>query len=255
MVRGLYVRGVGVCTDEFPDLQALRTRNPRPPRDRLKAPILDRQCARRASNFAKSMALAFAESIPAEIEPGTISTVFGSCLGETTVMLRLLEQMIRGEDDFSPMLFAVSVHNAASGMVSISTKNRAFTTSIAADHDTPAMAILEAFGACESFECPAVIVCGDEAAPEGLVGSHEAFSGLAAAICVDLTPGPSPLAHIELPTLSRTGRRAPDIPEALGRNPQVGLLNLVDAVLERRAGPVLLDHGKGRGFAAEVRPC
>ena len=42
------------------------------------------------------------------------------------------------------MLFAVSVHNAASGLVSISTKNRAFTTSVAADYDTPAMALMEA---------------------------------------------------------------------------------------------------------------
>jgi hypothetical protein len=83
-------------------------------------------------------------------------------------MLDLLEQMIRGADeDFSPMKFAVSVHNAAAGLVSISTHNRAFTTSVAADHDTPAMALLEGIGAMAALDRPAV-VCGDEAAPEGL---------------------------------------------------------------------------------------
>lgn len=252
----LYVHGLGVWTDGFPGLAAFRARHPEPPPEKLKAPILDRQCARRASPFAKAMALAFAEATETVAENrNELSAVFGSCLGETSVMLKLLEQMIRGEDDFSPMLFAVSVHNAASGLVSISTKNQAFTTSVAADHDTPAMALFEAYGVCVELGRPTAIVCGDEAAPEGLVGAHEAFGGVAAALLVHTEAGENALAKLSLPRVGGDGHHAPDLPPDLIRNPQSGLLNLIDAVAEGRNQTVALDHGKGRSYKVGVEAC
>jgi len=42
--------------------------------------------------------------------------------------------------------------------------------------------------------------------------------------------------------------------EALGHNPQIGLVDLVDAVRRRAAGIVALDRGPGRGFGAEIEP-
>lgn len=251
----LDVLGLGVWTPAFPGLAAWTERAPEPLPERVKAPVLDRQCSRRASLFSKSMALAFSEATT-NLDRASTPTVFGSALGETAVMLKLLEQMIQGDDDFSPMAFAVSVHNAASGLVSISTKNRAFTTSLAADHDTPAMGLVEAWGVSRRFNAPVVLVCGDEAVPDGLVGDHERFDHLAVAVAVSA-------AHLEeVPSIARlsgfaldgTGGWAENVPPALTRNPQAGLLDLVERIAHRRPGRVRLDRGRGSGWSAEVVP-
>lgn len=249
----LDVLGVGVWTPNFPGIAAWTERVTRPAPEKVKAPVLDRQCSRRASLLSKSMALAFAEASEG-LDRASAPTVFGSALGETSVMLKLLEQMIHGDEDFSPMAFAVSVHNAASGLVSISTKNRAFTTSLAADHDTPAMGLIEAWGVSRRFQAPVILVCGDEAVPVGLVGDHERFDHLAAAVAVTAQPvdGHSPVAHLSELAQDAQGTWAEDVPHPISRNPQVGILDLIDAVAKRQRGRVRLDRGKGSGWSVEV---
>lgn len=251
------VIGVGLWAVGYPTAKAWKSRTPDPSATRPKADLLDRPCARRASTFSKALAAAFAEAArEAEVDLTAVAAVFGSSLGETSVMLKLLEQMQGAEEDFSPMLFAVSVHNAASGLVSISTKNRAFTTSLAADHDTPAMGLLEAAGVSRALGVPAVLVCGDEAAPKGLVSEPEAFADLAVAVVIDASEASAARGLAELYDLRAGGAALSppaDVPDPLAKNPQVGLFDLVDAVLSGRTGRVRLDRGKGRGFSVEVR--
>ena len=222
-----------------------------------KVKVLDRACSRRASAFSKAMALAFENATQeAGLDLTEVAAVFGSALGETHIMIKLLEQMRVGDEDFSPMAFAVSVHNAASGLVSISTKNRAFTTSVAADYDTPAMALMEAIGASLDQGVPAVLVCGDEASPEGLVPEEQMFETLAASVVVDANAtaeGRPGLADItEFRVDATRDRPASNIPPRLVRNPQAGLLELVDAIVHGRFGRVPLDRGEGSGWSVEV---
>ena len=250
------VKGVGLWLPGFPNTQAWLTGQLNPEMPRPKPAVLDRQCARRASAFAKILALSYGEATEqAQTSQTDVSLIFGSSLGETSIMLRLLSQIVTEDSDFSPMLFAVSVHNAASGLVSISTKNRAFTTSVAADYDTPAMGLLEAAAASWKFKSPAVLVCGDEAAPKGLVPEEQAFDDLAAALVLDtnLENGGPYIAELEGLQQDTEGDIFADLPPPLARNPQAGILDLADAILRRRNGRVRLDRGAGHGWSVHVR--
>ena len=249
------VMGVGLWTPGYKDSEAWRAQAVDPEVKQAKAKVLDRQCSRRASPFGKAMALAFQEAVgQADVDVTEIATVFGSSLGETHVMLKLLDQMGSGSDDFSPMLFAISVHNAASGLVSISTKNRAFTTSVAADYDTPAMGLMEAIGASLDLGVPAVLVCGDDIALQGIVPEIKFYQAFAGAIVVDASPaGADRPGLADLTGLSLHGDGGMgNLPEVLENNPQAGLLDLIDAILHRRFGRVRLDRGDGAGWAVEV---
>lgn len=258
-MSGLSARilGLGLWTPGYADVEAWRAGRFDPELTSTKAPILDRQCSRRASPFAKIVANAFEQAATqAAVDLTEVATVFGSSLGESSVMLKLLDQMYGAPEDFSPMLFAVSVHNAASGLVSISTKNRAFTTSVAADFDTPAMAILEAMGASRDLGVPAVLVCGDEASPVGLVPEDKMFSTLGAAIVLDASDRASAspvLAEIDAPKIAAATIAPAEAEGPLARNPQAGLLDLVDAVVRGRRGRLALDRGAGNGWSVEVR--
>lgn len=256
MSRGLsaQITGVGLWTPGYGNVEAWRTGASDPEVTKAKAKILDRQCSRRASPFGKAMAFAFEQAVgQAGIDVAQVATVFGSALGETHVMIKLLHQMREPEEDFSPMLFAISVHNAASGLVSISTKNRAFTTSVASDYDTPAMGLMEAIGASRDLGVPAVLVCGDEASPEGLVPEDQTFETLAGAVVVEADSSERPgLARITDLSLDPVLAAAAEIPARLARNPQVGLLDLIDAVVHRRWGATRLDRGEGAGWTARV---
>ena len=249
------VTGVGLWSPGFGSVDAWKAGEADPELKAVKAKVLDRQCSRRASPFAKAMAAAFDEATKqAAVDVTEIATVFGSALGETHIMIKLLDQIRAGADDLSPMLFAVSVHNAASGLVSISTKNRAFTTSVAADYDTPAMALMEAMTASLDFGVPAVVVCGDESSPEGLVPDLQTFETLAGAIVVDARPHSTPaLAELSALAMQPADAGSADAPPRLVRNPQAGLLDLIDAVARGRYGRVALDRGEGTGWTVEVR--
>lgn len=253
------VTGVGLWAPNCASVEAWQSRRLEEVSGPVKVKILDRACARRASPFAKAMALAFEQAVrQAEVDVASVATVFGSAMGEAQVMLRLLDQMRTQSDEFSPMLFAVSVHNAASGLVSISTKNRAFATSVAADYDTPAMAVLEAVGASADFNVPAVVVCGDEASPDGLVPDDETFQTVTAAVVLDATQthdgsarGPA-LAELSDLAIAPADTAGAEAPTRMIRNPQAGLLDLVDAVIRRRYGRVALDRGEGSGWSIKV---
>jgi hypothetical protein len=72
-----------------------------------------------------------------------IPSIFASSFGEMETTLKLLDQMDE-EPRLSPIRFQASVHNTASGLISLEKGNRAFTTALAAGEATFAMALLEA---------------------------------------------------------------------------------------------------------------
>ena len=217
---------------------------------------LDRINRRRASLLGRAVADACAEALAdAQVDPATVQTVIGSAIAESSTLLTLLEQMWRTKAPVSPAAFAMSVHNAASGLISISFGNRAFTTSLAADANTPAVALLEGIGVVLTSGRPVVVACGDEAAPDGLIVDEHCWVPLAAAVV--LTPLDGARARAQL-RVTRPGRATlpPAAVEArVGRNPQIGLLDLVDAVARGEPGGVRLDRGDGLGWGAELLPC
>ena len=247
------VAGVGVFTADYPDATCWLRRPPSGEPGRPKGAALDRRSRGRSSMLTKALADVYFEAVAdAALDPAEVSAVFGSALGEVGTMLGLLNQMWRDHEEPSPMGFALSVHNAASGVVSIAKVNRGFTTSLGADHDTPAMALVEAIGLVFGSGLPVLVVCGDEQTPKALVADEEAWELATAAVA--LVPvdrgyrGP----RIRGPFKGRPTIAPVDAPPMVTRNPQVGLLDLIDAAGSQRSGVLALDRGGGSGWCMEV---
>jgi hypothetical protein len=249
------VSGFGMFAVGYPDAKAWVTGSPDPERTAPSGDLIEPRSRRRASVLTRALADAYREAITgAALDPSTVPSVFGSALGEAGTMIGLLDQMWRESGALSPMRFATSVHNAAAGVVSITAKNRGFTTSLGADYDTPAMAITEAVGLVATRGEPVVVVCGDEAAPANLVPDGHGWALLAVAVALvpvkDAAAGAMRVRgpfRGEPPTL-----RGAEVDAPLGRNPQIGLLDLVDAVARRHEGVLRLDRGEGGGFCVEL---
>lgn len=216
---------------------------------------LDRVNRRRAGQLGRALADAASEAIAmAGVDPANVPTVIGSAIGEAETMIGLLDQMWRYQQPMSPAEFSVSVHNAASGLISIANKNRGMTTSLAADDDTPAAALMEAIGLVVASDTPVLLACGDEPVPAVLTGQVPQWAMLASAIVVaplDRGPGLGQIvvARGPMPTLRPAGFS----PQAIA-NPQIGAAWLVAAALRRIGGVIPLDSGRGRGFVAEFTP-
>jgi 3-oxoacyl-(acyl-carrier-protein) synthase len=205
----------------------------------------------------KGMADAYEQALAeSKCDAEQVAAIFGSALGEARTMIGLLDQMWAERESPSPMAFANSVHNAASGAVSIGTKNRSFTTSVAADFDTTAMSLVEAIGLLQNGHDHVIVVCGDEDAPEKLVQENFDWGFLAGALALtaDVTD-PRCLATLTAPSLTDEEAAQP-LPRdgKLERNPQIGMLDLIDAVLAGRQENVRLDRGQGRGWHVSVSP-
>ncbi len=223
--------------------------------------LIERRSRRRSSPLTRALADSYAEALESSgFEPTGVASVFGSALGEASTMIGLLDTMWRDGGPLSPMAFAMSVHNAAAGVVSISTEARGYTTSLGADFDTPAMSIAEALGLLATGHDTAIVVCGDEGVPEELVPDGKGWAMATGAIALvrpDDAPADAP--RISAPRIVPPGARrdgalltGPQLPYALMTNPCCGIVDLVDAVLREHAGPVALDRGRGQGWTIEL---
>jgi hypothetical protein len=255
----LSVAGVGLWVPGAPDVAAWRAgaRGVQPGEsfEPPSAASIERRSRRRASPLTRACACAYTEAAQqARIDVQTTGAVFGSALGEVSTMLGLLDQMARHEP-LSPMHFATSVHHSAAGTVSISGGNRGFTTSISANHDTPAAAIFEASGVLATMGTPVVIVCADDEAPERFVEGDEAYDMIATSLALVAADGEAPLlCRISLPFMGQPDPHVAEVPKRIANNPQVGLLDLVDAIVAGREGVVRLDRGRGLGWCVRVSP-
>lgn len=247
------VIGAGVFSPLHPTLGAWAARTPAEPPVAPEGELIEKRSRRRVSDLTKALADAYAQAVAASgVDPKVVPTVFGSALGEASTMIGLLDQMWRLGEGLSPMKFAMSVHNAAAGVVSISAENREFTTSLGADFDTPAMALMEAIGIVATTGGPAAVVCGDDAVPTDIVPEELGWSLVAAAVVVApvaLAPGAPRIRGPFFGEPSFTPRAAAG---SIERNPNVGLLDLIDA-LDAPGAVVRTDRGKGIGWCFEIR--
>lgn len=250
------ITGLGLWTEGFPSATAWASGVRDPEAHKPAGKALDRVNRRRAGPLGRALADVTAEAIAqAGVDMSQVPTVIGSSIGEAATMISLLDELWRHHTPMSPADFAMSVHNAASGLISISNKNRGMTTSLAADEDTPAAALLEGIGLVIARDSAVVIACADEPAPPTLVQHAPPWAMLASAVVLaPLASVRHPLATLRIvmgqpPTIAR-GR----FDELLVNNPQWGLAALVDAVQREAAGVQALDRGTGRGYGALIAP-
>lgn len=246
------IAGLGLWMPGYPDLPSwiAATRDPGEPAPTGRS--FDRVNRRRASILGRALADALVEAVEqAGVDASVVPTLVGSAIAEASTMVSLLEQIWRRNDPLSPAAFTVSVHNAASGLISISAKNQGYASSLAADFDTPAATLLEAIGLVATTGEPVALVCGDEPVPLDLVPLERSWPLQAAAAVLVPLDGP----HASLCSLGvELGCEADLEPAGLdattSRNPQAGMTDLVNAAARGWRGRVRLDRGLGRGYCA-----
>lgn len=257
-MREFSVVGCGLYTPRFPDLSAWKTGVPQADVTPPTGAALDRRSRRISGDLMRALADVASEAInAAKLPADTLPSVYGSALGEVQTMLALLQQIWVDHEPPSPMAFAASVHNAASGVASISFKNQSFTTSVAANFDTPAMSIFEGAGLLMQGDVSHVlIVCGDEPPPQPLMGDHPVWDTVCAAVVLAADAEVNDrIGTISLPFRADAQEQtlpAPKVEDAIKNNPSFGLFHLVNALARGQQGRVRLDAGKGRGWCTEV---
>ena len=255
------ITGVGVLSARYPNARALAAAVSADPSAAesgavaLSGELLDKHSRRRASDLTKACADVYREALTqAALDPLEVAAVFGSALGEASTTIGLLDQLWRGPGMLSPMRFAASVHNAAAGVVSISTKNTGFTTALGADHDTPAMAVLEGMAFALVHDKPVIVVCADEGAPQDLVSGEEGWELLACAVALVpplLAPANAP--RITAPAADSGNRwLLADLARGLAQNPCVGMLDLIAGLARRDVSAVRMDRGRGHGYSVNI---
>ena len=122
----------------------------------------------------------------------------------------------------------------------------------AANLITPAKR-LEAIGLVLDRGLPALVVCADEAAPLKLLKDAPNWDLIAGAIVLAPLEKDSPhLARVRVLCGQEATLPAADLTQNLVHNPQAGILNMIDAVLQGATGSVRLDRNTGCGYAAEL---
>ena len=175
----------------------------------------------------------------------TAATVYASAWGEIDTMVALLGQIADGDVGLSPLRFKHSVHNAASGLVSIAAGNRSFSTAIAAGDRTVEQGLLEAWGLLADGAHEVILAVGDDRLPPPL-DRYGSYRGFAAALCLTCEPGDRRvLAWLDEPRASEVERADYALEDDLRENPCAWILPLLDAVASGEERPVPL---------AEARP-
>lgn len=249
------VSGVGLWMSRYPDADAWASRatpvdgEPAKP----KGEAYSRVNRRRASQMGRAIGDAVSGALAqAGAEPSTTPVIVGSSIGEASAMIGLLDQMWRAEEPMSPAVFTVSVHNAASGLLSISMKNKGFTTSIAADYDTPAAVLLEGIGLIATGHETVCCVCADEDSPRSLLEHAPHWDMLAGAVVLTRADTTGDHAQLAIEAGAASDLAPAEVAEAFTHNPQVGMLDLIDALQRGATGALRLDRGKGRGYVAHL---
>ena len=115
------------------------------------------------------------------------------------------------------------------------------------------MGLLEGIGIVQREGRPVVVCCGDEGPPGDLVPGDTGWSLLCAAVALCPLDG----ARRDRPQLSGLEIASatlfpPATSTLLGRNPNVGLFDLVVALERGSEGVVRLDRGAGRGYSVRI---
>jgi len=214
----------------------------------------------RAQGRASPLTRMFAEVIGqigsgGAVDLSTVPIVFGSAYGEIAMMVRLLEELEGDRVLLSPVRFQASVHNAAAGVLSIETRNRAFSTAIAAGRLTGAMALLEAIAWLGVHGGDVIVALADEASLvfPPVREPHPALS-MAFHLVAREHGAPSASAGRLVSLGNGTQAEAQDMNDPRERNPVSGALGLLRRVARRQYGPVPLVRGNGPGWSVNFAP-
>lgn len=164
-----YVEQMALWTPHFAQLSDFKAGRRSLTSERPAAEALGARTRGRASTLTRAFAEIYGQLAPphgsdARKPRSEIPSVYASYFGEMETTLKLLDQM-DDEPRLSPLRFQASVHNTASGLISLEMKNRAFTTALAAGEATFAMALLEAQAWLSCHGGEILVLVADEELP------------------------------------------------------------------------------------------
>jgi 3-oxoacyl-(acyl-carrier-protein) synthase len=226
---------------------------PSPGADEPPCAIADGRAKRGTSRITRMLGEVVEQAVrEAGADVASVATVYASAWGEIDIMVGLLAQIHDGDVGLSPLRFKHSVHNAASGLVSIAASNRAFSTAIAAGERTVEQGVVEAWALLAAGTPEVVLAAGDDRLPAPLdrFGAYEGFAG---AVCLTRDPGTRRVrAWLERPR-PLDSSASTDLPEPFATNPSAWLAPLLDAIAAGQAREVVLSAA-ARPLAVSVTP-
>jgi predicted hotdog family 3-hydroxylacyl-ACP dehydratase len=248
-MRPVYVHGVGLFGPGFPDIRAWfdgrRVDGATAPRDVL--PVRARRGTTLVMRILCDVVAQATEQSGFDV--ATVRTVYASAYGETATSAVLLSMIYESDGALSPARFSTSVHNAASGLVSIAGGNRAFSTAIAAGPQTVAMGLLEAMTLIHADPSPVVVAFADEPVP-AVLSPVLGFEPLGVAFGLSGDPRGALATLIDVRRAPRAATPAPC--PGYEKNPAAAALPLVRAVFEAgaRGGSLTPPTRDGRAVVA-----
>lgn len=213
-------------------------------------PARQRRRASRSSRMAAHVLGRLAEQervSPIDLRRETL--VFGSCHGEMDVTVALLAMMHEDDGALSPMRFSASVHNAAAGLVTISTENQGFSTTISAGADTVAMTLVEALTLLHEGHPRVLVTLTEEPLPSPF-DRERCYGGLAVALEL-VADGAGPVIELRPPHDPRCPADRVEVPASVRANPLAPALGLVH-VLEAGSGRMRLGGDETPAWGVEV---
>ncbi|MGE0790251.1 MAG: beta-ketoacyl synthase chain length factor [Sandaracinaceae bacterium] len=251
-MRPLGVVGLGLWAEGYPNVAAWRDGKADPAVDKPPCKLVDVRLRRGSSRFANMLGEVVEQAArEAGIDVSKVPTVYGSSLGEIETMVALLRMLVEDDGKLSPNRFKHSVHNAASGLVSIGTSNTTFSTAIAGGPRSFEASLLEAWAFLEENGGALILAVADDRAPEPL-DRLDPHGALAVGFALSADP---PSDAVRIGSL-RWGEPAPEpepaLPEPLASNCAGPGLALLNAVLARRAGPVRISPRVGPTALVDV---
>jgi len=160
----LSILGVGVCCPnaELLDLNGIKGRD-------VDKNLLPSGIRRRTSSNTRMAVTAASDACQhSGIDAATVPSVFASLGGEIQVTDSLCMVLPDQDALLSPTQFHNSVHNTTAGYWSIITGSQQPITAIAAEFDTFAIGLLEAWCQLQFYDQPLLFVCYDELWPQYL---------------------------------------------------------------------------------------
>lgn len=247
-MKPIHVSGVGLWAPGFADAVAWREGRPDPAVDKPACALVNARLGRGSSRFAGMLGEVVEQAAAqARVDVRTVPTVYGSSLGEIETMVTLLRMLYEEEGKLSPNRFKNSVHNAASGLVSIGTGNTSFSTAIAGGDRSFEVSLLEAWAWLDQAGGDVVLAVADDAPPEPL-DQLDRHGALALGFCLSAGPGEVTLSNLR----PRDAAPPSQVPADLARNCASAGLALLDAVLTRRSETVSISLPGRAGLGLDV---
>ena len=264
-MRDMLVQGIGICAAGLPDWQsaspALRDATPFEPGMAIDRAVdsLPATERRRINETSRLACLAAADALAAlpSGAAATAAAVFTSAEGDGAVLAQLLKALAQRDIALSPTAFHNSVYNAPAGYWTIASQSCAPTTTMCADRESFAMALLEAYAQALAGMAPVLVIAVDAPFPEVIRTLGASAAPFACALVLDVGEGSKAGRSIggwRMCDRARAQNRDDLIATAYGGNAAAAALPLLRALAAPEAARVQLPYLDGLALELEVGP-